>query len=101
MAHIADSVRWYEVKWTCREHRSSVTAANAAPPPSRSSTWRDQRDAALAAVARLSKEDQALLYEIAAVGPASVRLNAGAPLFTMQLVRAYQQRHNAREGEGS
>ena len=61
-------------------------------PVSQVPTWIDQRDAALAAIALLSKEERAALYEIAAVGPAGVRLDPAAPLFSIQLVRAYRRR---------
>lgn len=55
--------------------------------------WADQRDAVAAAIARLSDEERERLYEIAARGPAGVRLSRDAPLFTMRLISAYATHH--------
>ena len=99
VAFIADPTHWREVVWTCLEHRSSAPDTIADPLPKRPApTWLDERDAALAAIARLSKEDRDLLHEIAAVGPAGIQLDAAAPLFAIQLVRAYRTRFGTATG---
>ncbi len=98
VAHIADTACWRDAVWFCREHRYSARETNATRPVSKAPTWINERDAALAAIALLSKEERAALYEIAAVGPAGVRLDPAAPLFSIQLVRAYRRRRRSGAG---
>lgn len=62
--------------------------------------WAHQREAALVAVAGLPEEERESLYEIAAHGPAGVRLSPEAPLFAIQLVRAYQLRSKLKSNGG-
>lgn len=94
IAYIADPIRWSEVVWTCREHRSEARTATHtladAPEIHQREEWLDKREASLAAISQLSKEERQSLYDIAAQGPAGTRLSPESPLFAMRLVRAYQ-----------
>lgn len=89
IAYIADPARWSDVVWTCREHRNGAVELRRQLTSQRP-TWLDQREAALTAIADLSKEVRELLYEIASCGPAGVLLSHESPLFIMRLVRAYE-----------
>ena len=93
IAYIADPRRWSEVVWACREHRLEVTtlpSTGIEPSKNTAEKWARQREAAFVAVDSLPEEDRECLYEIAGRGPAGVRLSPEAPLFAIQLVRAYQ-----------
>lgn len=95
VAYIANPRRWSKVIWTCREHRTEVAtlpSAGVERSEKGAESWVRQREVALAVIAGLPKEVRESLYEIAARGPAGVRLSLEAPLFAIQLVRAYQTR---------
>ena len=96
-AYITEPHHWRDVIWACREHRTEAairTSGSAGHSPrNMAGAWADQRDAVAAAIARLSDEERERLYEIAARGPAGVRLSRDAPLFTMRLISAYATHH--------
>jgi len=92
-AYIADPKRWREPVWMCRADRSEEMKprGGAAKRALEEEAWAKRRDAALAAIAALPADVRARLYEIAAQGPAGVRLAPDAPLFVQRLVRAYTE----------
>lgn len=91
-ALILDPARWREVLWICREDRDEQIACRLAGPvfPGEHAAWTKEREAALAAIAALPIDTRERLYDIAARGPAGIKLSADAPLFSMRLIRAYR-----------
>ncbi len=93
VAYIAEPRRWSEVIWICRDHRAEMAtlpSAGIERSEDGAETWLRQREHAFAAIAGLPEEEREYLNEVAARGPAGVRLSREAPLFAIQLVRAYQ-----------
>lgn len=82
-ALILDPARWREVVWICREDRGEEIVRR--PPVDAK-----ERESVLAAVAALPRDVRERLYDVAARGPAGIRLAADAPLFIMRLIRAYR-----------
>ena len=104
IAYIADPRRWSDVVWACREHRPELTtlpSTGTERSESAAEKWAHQRESALVAVAGLPKEEREYLCEIAARGPAGVHLSPEAPLFAIQLVRAYQIRSKLAKPESN
>jgi hypothetical protein len=91
-AFILDPLRWREVVWICREDRREEITRRLSREPSHAehAAWAKERDAVLAAVAALPENARERLYDIASRGPAGIRLASDAPLFVMQLTRAYR-----------
>jgi hypothetical protein len=90
-AYIADPTHWREAVWICRTHRSDEIARRTAPPEvDPTVAWQTEREAALAAIARLPVTERTRLYAIAAQGPAGIILRPEQPLFTIRLVQAYR-----------
>lgn len=94
---IADPSRWREVVWVCREHRQAELERRRAAEAERAykakqAVWYDERARVLAEVELLPPEQRATLQAFAAHGPAGTQLSPGAPLYVMNLVRAYEAR---------
>lgn len=97
IALIKDPQNWMDPVWTCRAHKSGAGTAVQAPRlTGESGAWRAQRDAILIAICEMPKEKREALEEIAALGPAGIRIDTTAPLFKIRLVRAYQARYGQR-----
>jgi hypothetical protein len=91
-AFIIDPERWWEAIWICREDRNEEIARrlSTAILPQQADAHIHERDVVLRIVALLPENVRLRLYDIAARGPAGIRLDADAPLFIMQLLRAYR-----------
>jgi hypothetical protein len=83
---------WWEVVWLCRDHRAAFIERHREEESLRREreAWNARRETALAAIAILPQAQRARLHEIAARGPAGLLLTPQAPLYTIQLVRAYE-----------
>lgn len=97
IARIADPVRWREIVWVCREHRRAELdrregLAEQRAAEIRQAQWYAERDRVLSAIDLLPPDERAQLHILAAKGPAGVRLSPDAPLYTMNLVRAFKSR---------
>jgi len=95
MGLIADPADWRAVVWVCREHRAAELERRRDDTERRAyqdkqAAWYDERAAALAAIERLPPDEQAQLHARAARGPAGWQLTLEAPLYVMNLVRAYK-----------
>jgi len=94
---IADPADWRAVVWVCREHREAELERRRAAEAERAykakqAVWYDERARVLAEVELLPPEQRATLQAFAARGPAGTQLSPGAPLYVMNLVRAYEAR---------
>jgi len=94
---IADPVRWREVVWVCWQHRETELERGRGADERRmyeakQADWYDERAQVLAAIELLPTPERAELHALAARGPAGMRLSPGAPLYVMNLVRAYNGR---------
>jgi len=92
---IADPARWREAVWVCREHRAAELKRRREDAAQRTANakqaaWYDERTRALAAIELLPPAERARLHALAARGPAATQLSPGAPLYVMNLVRAYK-----------
>ncbi len=92
---IAEPARWREAVWVCREHRETELgrrrdAAAQRSADAKQAAWYDERTRALAAIELLPPAERARLHALAARGPAATQLSPGAPLYVMNLVRAYK-----------
>ncbi len=92
---IADPADWRAVAWVCREHRAAELARRRDAAAQRAANakqaaWYDERTRALAAIELLPPAKRARLHALAARGPAGTQLSPGAPLYVMNLVRAYE-----------
>jgi hypothetical protein len=95
IALMADPTKPLEVVWVCRADRQAEIDRRKADEARRvaaatQSDWQRERVEALAAIALLPLEVQAELKAIGARGPAGLKLSPEAPLYSMQLVRAYR-----------
>jgi hypothetical protein len=95
IALMADPARWREVVWVCREHRQAEYERREDEAAQRAAeakltAWAEERAQVLAAIALLPPERQAQFHALAAQGPAGITLSPHAPLYEMNLVRAYQ-----------
>ncbi len=89
--YIADPNEWRDVLWLCRAHRADEIARRTAPPEvDPAVAWQAEREAALTEIPNLPDSERARLFAIAARGPSGIRLAPEAPLFMIQLVRAYR-----------
>jgi len=94
---IADSAKWREVVWVCRQHRETELERRRGADERRmyeakQADWYHERAQVLAAIELLRPAERAELYALAARGPAGMRLSPGAPLYVMNLVRVYNGR---------
>lgn len=92
---IADPARWREAVWVCREHRAAELEGRLEDMERRAyeakqAVWYDERAQALAAIELLPSDEQARLRALAARGLGGLRLSPDAPLYVMNLVRAYE-----------
>jgi len=92
---IADPARWREAVWVCREHRAAELERRLEDMERRAyeakqAVWYDERAQALAAIELLPSDEQARLRALAARGLGGLRLSPDAPLYVMNLVRAYE-----------
>jgi hypothetical protein len=92
---IADSARWREAVWVCREHRQAELerrqdAAAQEAAEAKQAAWYDERARVLAAIELLPPDERAQLHALAARGPAGTQLSPGAPLYVMNLVRVFK-----------
>jgi len=94
---IADPARWRDVVWVCRQHRESELERRLQRQARQvyeatQAVWFDERARVLAAIELLPSDERAQLKALAERGPAGLRLSPGAPLYVMNLVRAYKAR---------
>jgi len=94
---IVDPNRPLEVVWVCiadrqaaRERQRDEEAQRAAGVAQ--AAWYVERATALAAIELLPPAERAQLHALAARGPARMRLSPEAPLYVMNLVRAFKAR---------
>jgi len=92
---IADPADWRAVAWVCREHRETELgrrrdAAAQHAADAKQAAWYDERTRVLAAIELLPPAERARLHALATRGPAGTPLSPGAPLYVMNLVRAYR-----------
>ena len=92
---IADPADWRAVVWVCREHRQAELerrrdAAAQRAYQAQQAAWYDERARMLAAIELLPPAERARLHALAARGPAGSTLSSEAPLYVMNLVRAYE-----------
>ena len=94
---IEDPVRWRDVVWVCLDHRAAelkrrreVSAQRAYE--TQQAAWYDERAHVLAAIELLPPAERTRLHALAAIGPAGTQLAPAAPLYVMNLVRAYKGR---------
>jgi len=92
---IADPADWRAVVWVCREHRVAELERRREDMERRAyeakqAVWYDERAQALAAIELLPSDEQARLRALAARGLVGMRLSPDAPLYVMNLVRAYE-----------
>jgi len=92
---IEDPARWRDIVWVCREHRQAELERRQEDMERRAyeakqGVWYDERAQALAAIELLPSDEQARLHTLAARGPAGTQLSPDAPLYVMNLVRAYE-----------
>ena len=92
---IEDPARWREAVWVCREHRTielerRTEAESHRAYEAKQATWYDERARVLAAINLLPPDERAKLHTFAARGPAGMQLSPGAPLYVINLVRAYK-----------
>ena len=92
---IADPVRWRDVVWVCRTHRAVESerlrqAGVQRAYEAQQAAWYDERAQVLAAIELLPPTERTRLHALAAIGPAGTRLVPSAPLYAMNLVRAYK-----------
>jgi len=95
VALIADPARPLDVTWVCRDDRQILRDRERDAEAQRVSAaaqaaWYDERARVLAAIDLLPPEERTRLRATAVQGPAGVRLSPEAPLYTMNLVRAYK-----------
>ena len=97
---IEDPVRWRDVVWVCLDHRAAelerrreVSAQRAYE--TQQAAWYDERSRVLAAIELLPPAERARLHSLAALGPAGTQLAPAAPLYVMNLVRAYKSCRDA------
>jgi hypothetical protein len=89
-AFIVDPARWWEVVWICREDRAAEMTRRLSTPVTLTPCLEKERDAVRAEVASLPEPLRLRLHAIAAKGPAGTTLAPDAPLYVMQLMRAYR-----------
>jgi len=70
------------------ERRRDAAAQHAAD--AKQAAWYDERTRVLAAIELLPPAERAQLHALAARGPAGTPLSPDAPLYVMNLVRAYR-----------
>jgi hypothetical protein len=92
---IADPARWRDVVWVCGAHRAAEGERRRDADAQRAyqdkqAAWYDERARVLAAIELLPPAERAQLHAVAARGPAGTQLSPGAPLYVMNLVRAYE-----------
>lgn len=92
---IEEPARWREVVWVCREHRAAELERRREDMERRAyeakqAVWYAERAQALAAIELLPSDEQARLRALAARGLGGMRLSPDAPLYVMNLVRAYE-----------
>ena len=92
---IADPARWRDVVWVCRNHRADESARLRQADAQRAyeaqqAAWYNERAHVLAAIELLPSAERTQLQALAAIGPAGTRLAPGAPLYIMNLVRAFK-----------
>lgn len=97
IALIEDPARWREAVWVCREHREIELEQRREAEAQRAyhdkqAAWYDERARVLAAIELLPPNAQRELQARAARGPAGLPLSRGAPLYAMNLVRAFAAR---------
>jgi hypothetical protein len=97
IALIADPARPLDVAWICRDDRRAELEQQRAQRERQAAAtvqaaWDQERAAAREAIAKLPLDIQAELAASAARGPGGIYLAPEAPLYIMQLVRAYRAR---------
>lgn len=95
MGVIADPARWREAVWVCSAHRAVELerrrdAAVQRAADAKQAAWYAERTRVLVAIELLPLAERARLHALAALGPAGTQLSPGAPLYVMNLVRAYK-----------
>jgi len=92
---IEEPQRWRDVVWVCRRDRDVARErrrdeeAQLAASRERAA-WAEERTRVLAAIELLPPDVRARLYELAARGPAGIRLSPEAPLYMIALIRAFE-----------
>lgn len=96
-AVIGDPRRPLDVAWVCRADRPAIREREVEADArrgynARQAAWYEERECALAAIELLPPPERARLHALAARGPAGIKLSPIAPLYTANLVRAFQRR---------
>lgn len=96
VALIAEAARPLDVTWVCRDDRQTLRERERDAEAQRVSAaaqaaWHDERARVLAAIDLLPPAERTRLRVTAVQGPAGVRLSPEAPLYTINLVRAYKE----------
>ncbi len=92
---VEDPQQWRDVVWVCRRDRDVARErqmkAQAQLRASRErAAWAEERTRVLAAIELLPPNERAQLLALAAQGPAGWTLSPEAPLYVMNLVRAFK-----------
>ena len=95
MGVIEDSQRWRDVTWVCRRDRDDARERQRDDQAElvrarERAAWADERTRVLAAIELLPPNERAQLLALAAQGPAGWTLSPEAPLYVMNLVRAFK-----------
>jgi len=104
VALIPDPRRPFDVAWACRPHREIMWERCREDTERLTSSGRQaemnvERARLLAAIADLEPVERASLHVQAQRGPAGIRVSAEAPLYTMNLIRAYKAQLDASRQE--
>jgi len=93
MGIIEEPQRWRDAVWVCRRDRDVARErrrdeeAQLAASRERAA-WAEEQTRVLAAIELLPPDVRARLHELAARGPAGIRLSPEAPLYVIALIRA-------------
>jgi len=95
MGVVEDPQRWRDVVWVCRRDRAEARERQRDEQAElvracERAAWADERTQVLAAIELLPPNERAQLHALAAQGPAGWTLSPEAPLYVMNLVRAFK-----------
>jgi len=95
MGVVEDPQKWRDVVWVCRRDRAEARERQRDEQAElvracERAAWADERTQVLAAIELLPPNERAQLHALAALGPAGWTLSPEAPLYVMNLVRAFK-----------